>query len=132
MVVVEALGVALHVPLADDTRLVAVLLQYLRDEGLGGVDARTQTPLSVLVAVQARDEAGAARRRERVLDIGAREGHTLGRQTVDVGRGRQLRDGMTVCTDGLVGVVIGHDVDDVERLGLDGALRGAGGGGQCW
>ena len=58
---VEALGAALHVPLADDGRLVARVVQELGDKGLGGVNALVEGALPALVAVEACEQAGARR-----------------------------------------------------------------------
>ena len=128
---VETLGLALHVPLAHHGGRISPLPQQLREERFARVDARPQLPLAVLVAVKPRHEARAARRGERIFDIRPREEHPFGRESVDIGRRSEPRKRMTVSADGLVGVVVGHDVDDIERLALHDRLLHAGRRREC-
>jgi len=87
MIVVEALRVATHVPLAHNGCLIARLLQQFGEERARGVDALAQLTLTILMAVLTGHKAGARRRRERVLDEGTVEAHTTLGETVDI-RGR--------------------------------------------
>ena len=84
MIVVEALRVATHVPLAHNGCLIASLLQQFGEERARGVDALAQLALSILMAVLTGHKAGARRRRERVLDEGAVEAHATLCKAVDI------------------------------------------------
>ena len=96
MITIEALRLAHEVPLANHAGLVACLLEQFREEGARGVDAFEQHLLSVLMAVETRDEAGTAGRRQRVFDKRLVEAHALAGNAVDVGRGSEAADGVTI------------------------------------
>ena len=96
LVIIEPLRFALHVPFAYDGRLIPRLAKEFGEERLRGIDARTQLPLPVLVAVKSGHEACAAGRRERVLDKCLAEEHPFGRQPVEVRRRGELAQGMPV------------------------------------
>ena len=116
MITVEALRLAHEVPLANHARLVARLLQQFGEEGARGVNALEQHLLSVLMTVETCDETGTTGRRQRVFDKRLVEAHSLPGNTVDVGRRREPSYRMSVGRDGLVGMVVAHDVDDVGPL----------------
>lgn len=120
LVVVETLRHAPEMPFAKDCRLVSGLLQEFREGHLVGVESGrpAQFDLSVLVAVLARQQRGAAGRRDRIFDIGTREENAAGRKPVDVGGRSEFRHRTAVSADRLVRMVIAHDMDDVDRSGL--------------
>ena len=122
--IVEAGGQAFEVPLADDGRLVARLLEQLGHGLLGAVEhAGGVVREAVGVAVLARNHAGTAGAAQRVGHEAVGEAHTVGGDAVEVGR---LDVAAVVAAHHLRRVVVGHDVDDVVGLGLGLLLRGAG------
>ena len=116
VVVVEALGVATHVPLADDGSLVASLLQQLGEEGARCVDALAELSLSVLVAVESCHKTCARRCGKRVLHESLVETHSALCDAVDVGCRCKLAYGVAVGRDALEGMVVAHDVNNVWTL----------------
>ena len=116
MIVVEALRVATHVPLAHNGCLIASLLQQFGEERARGVDALAQLALSVLMTVLTGHKAGARRRRERVLDEGAVEAHATLSESVDIRSWCEFGECAAVCADALVGMVVAHDVNNVWML----------------
>ena len=116
MIIVEALRVASHVPLAHNGCLIASLLQQFGEKRARGVDALAQLALSVLMTVLTGHKAGARRRRERVLDEGAVEAHATLSESVDIRGWCEFGECATVCADALVGMVVAHDVNNVWML----------------
>ena len=114
---VKTLRLALHVPFADDGSLVAGIAQKLRNEGDGSVYSFSECTLAVLVAVESGHQAGAAGSRKGILDIGFVEPDPFTGKAVHVGRGSLAAERVAIGTEGLIGVVIRHDVDDVHPLG---------------
>ena len=122
--VVEARRQAFEVPLADDGRLIARLLEQLGHGLLGAVEhAGRVVREAVGVAVLARNHAGTAGTAQRVGHEAVGEAHAVGGNAVEVGR---LDVATVVATHHLRRVVVSHDVDDVVRLGLGLLLRRAG------
>ena len=115
--VVEAGGGGGQVPLADDGGLVAGLAQELGEGLLAAVEGAGVVGESVLVAVLAGEQAGPAGTADGVGHETLREDHARIGQAVDV---RGLYEPVAIGADGLVRVVVTHDVDDVERLALVG------------
>ena len=122
--IVEAGGQAFEVPLADDGRLVARLLEQLGHGLLGAVEhASSVVREAVGVAVLARKHAGTAGTAQRVSHEAVGEAHAVGGNAVEVGR---LDVATVVATHHLSRVVVGHDIDNVVGLDLGLLLRGAG------
>ena len=115
---VEAFWLAEHVPLAYHTCLIACLLQVFADEWCVLVYRTVQCPLPALVAVHASHQASTAGGAKRVLDVSSLEEHTALCKAVQVGRRSLLRELVSVSTDGLIAVVVAHDIDDVPALCL--------------
>ena len=78
----------------------------------------------VLVAVLAREDHGAARPADGVGAEGAPEDHALARQLVDAGRGVHARESPAVRPDGVGGVVVGEDKEDIGAFGGGGGADG--------
>ena len=121
---VETRRVAHQVPLAEDGRLVAGFLQELWKGGLRPVEAAVRVVGKAvqmgILSGQHRGPAGAA---DGVRHEAAVEAHAFLGDAVEVGRVEQLPR-ITVGADGLVGVVVREDEDDVGRLGCGGIGRG--------
>ena len=104
-----------EVPLADDRRLVAGLLEALRHEPFGGVqpvgrDGRNDGGLQAVAEGIAAGHQGRARRRAHRLDVELRELRAARGQRVDV---RRLDVRAAVEADILPAEIVGDDVDDV-------------------
>ena len=108
--VVEAGGVGDEVPLADHGGLVAGALEFLGDVIALGVERLFEGVDAVLVAVLAGEDGGAAGRADRVGAEAVGEAHAAVGDAVDV---RRLVDAAAVGGDGVGGVVVGHDEEDV-------------------
>ena len=122
--IVEAGRQAFEVPLADNGRLVARLLEQLGHGLLGAVEhAGRVVREAVGVAVLARNHAGTAGTTQRIGHKAVGEAHTIGGDAVEVGR---FDVALVIAAHHLRRVVVGHDVDDVVWLGLGLLLRGAG------
>jgi len=111
--VVEAGRLGLEVPLADDRRLVAGLLEQLGERLLRRVELDAVVDHPVRVAVLPRLDHRPARRADRVRHKTVMEDHPLGGQAVDLGRLVDLR---AVGADRVRGVVVGEDEEDVGPL----------------
>ena len=135
VVMIEALGFDAQVPFAEDRRQVA-----LGPEQFGEMHQRrihnavAERGLPVTMAVHAGQQGRPRRRRDRVFDERLAEKHPFARQPVDIGRRSQPRNRMPVGADGLISMVVGHDIDDIGPPGfpaarplLRGACRGNGG-----
>ena len=118
VICVEPLRFAQHVPLANHGRLIASLLQRLADEGSLFVDGTIQRALTALVAVHSRHETCAAGGAERVLDVCALEEHATLGQAVEIGCRSLPGERMSIGADGLIRVIVAHDIDDVPALGM--------------
>ena len=122
---VEADGVADEVPLADDGGLVASLLKELREGDLRAVEDGIRV---IVEPVQVRILAGQDDRTARTADgvghQGAIEAHAFLGEAIDV-RGLVKFSRVAVGTDGLIGVVIGEDENDVGLLGRSGRQKAA-------
>ena len=122
--IVEAGRQAFEVPLADNGRLVARLLEELGHGLLGAVEhAGRVVREAVGVAVLARNHAGTAGTTQRIGHKAVGEAHTIGGDAVEVGR---FDVALVIAAHHLRRMVVGHDVNDVVGLGLGLLLRGAG------
>ena len=122
---VEPARFAEHVPLPDDGGLVARLMEQFGHKGHRGIQDVAEHGLAVLVAVEAGHQAGAAGGGEGIFHIGPPEQDAFPGQAVQVG-GRCLPgERVSVCADGLVGVVVRHDIDDVQPSVGRGLVPGA-------
>ena len=123
--VLGLVGVAIHevvpeVPLADHGGLIARLSQQLRECGLGTVERGVRVIREAVdVIVGPREDCRAARPADRIRDEAAVEAHAFLGEPVDV-RGLDQLPLVAVGADGLVGVVVGIDEDDVRALGFGG------------
>ena len=113
--VVEAGGVGDEVPLADHGGLVAGALQFLGDVIALRVERLVEGVDAVLVAVLAGEDRGAAGRADGVGAEAVGEAHAAVGDAVDV---RRLVDAAAVGGDGVGGVIVGHDEEDVGRAAL--------------
>ena len=121
---VEAGRVADQVPLADDGRLVAGGVEQLGEGRLRAVEAAVGVVVeAVRVGVLAGQDRCAAGPADRVRHDAPVEPHPLPGQPIDVRRLDQPAR-VVVGADGLVGVVVAEDEDDVRRLVWSG-LRGS-------
>ena len=122
---IEAGGVADEVPLADDGGLVPGLLEKLREGELGAVEDGIRIIVEpVHVRILAGQDDGAAGSADGIGDEGAIETHAFLGDAVDVRRLVQLPR-VAVGADGLIGMVIGEDEDDVGLLGGSGGQESA-------
>ena len=81
--------VSVHMPLANHSGLIPGLLQDHRQCGFTfGVEFFTQSIHAMLVAVLARENAGTARRTQRICAHTVREHHAFSCQTVNMRRAR--------------------------------------------
>ena len=119
--VVEAGGFGNEVPLADHGGLVARALEFLGDVIALGVERLFEGVDAVLVAVLAGEDRGAAGRADGVGAEAVGEAHAAVGDAVDV---RRLIDAAAVGRDGMGGVIVGHDEENVGR----GPSLGEGGG----
>ncbi len=108
--VVEAGGIGDQVPLADHGGLIAGALQFLGDVVALGIERFVQRVDAVLVAVLAGEDRGAAGRADGVGAEAIGEAHAAVGDAVDV---RRLVDAAAVGGDGVGGVIVRHDVEDV-------------------
>ena len=121
---VEALRVGVQMPLADHGRLVAGVVQQLGEGLLRAVEGARVVREAVLVAVFARQDAGARGARDGVGHVAVLEEHAFAGQPVQIGG---LDQPVVVAAQGLAGVVVGHHDDDVglaRRLGRSAARQG--------
>lgn len=109
-IVVEAGGVGLEVPFADEGGLVTGLLEAFGEGDLGAVEGLLVGALAVGVAVESGEEGGARGGADGVSAEEVAHEHAFCGEAVDVGCGVS---GGAVGGDGLSGVVVGEDEDDV-------------------
>ena len=121
--VIEAGGIGHQVPLAEDRGLVAGGLEQFGKRDLRAVEAAVGVvEEAVGVAVLAGEDGGPRRPADGVGHEAPVEAHALLRDAIDVGRLDQLPR-IAIGADGLVGVVVGEDEDDVGPLGGEGRGR---------
>ena len=123
--IIEAAGGVDEVPFADDGRLVAGGLQILGDVGDGGVELVGEGLNAGQVGVEPGHDDAAAGGADGVGDEAVGKAHAAGGEAIDVGG---LIDLAAVGADGVGGVVVRHDEEDVGSAG--GRLGGKGGGGE--
>ena len=111
--VIEPGRVAAEVPFADHAGIVAGCLQILGDRWLRAVEL-VKHGRAVLVAVLAGQDRGAARRADRVNAEDPVKPHPVACQPVEVGR---LVDLTAVRANGVRGVVVGHNEENIGALG---------------
>src|SRR6185312_13633714 len=115
--VIEAGGITDKVPFADDSGLIAGFLQQLWEGGLRTVEAAVGVVVEAVgVRILAGDERGPARAADRIANHAAIEANSVLTDAIDIRRVEQLA-GVAVGTDGLVGVIVGEDDDDVGGRG---------------
>jgi len=110
---VESLRIAYEVPLANHRCLIAVLLKEFRESQLVAVEGGRVVDEPVGVAVLSGEHAGTARSADGVGHETVGKAHTFVADAVNV---RCVYVALVVGADGLIRVVIAHDVDDVHRL----------------
>ena len=115
--VVEALHHAGEVDLADHHGLVAVLLQDFLKLLLVMVEAVTVGVFAVHVTVLAGQQRGATGSADRVPHVATIEANAVAGDAIDVGGGVERLQASTVGSDGLVGVIVAEDPDDVGSAG---------------
>ena len=113
--VVEARRIARQVPFPHHAGLIAGFLQQFGEGLLAAVKGARVVGEPVLMTVLAREQAGSRRSRERVGHEALGKPHAMVGYPVDVGG---LSKSVVVSADGLVRMVVTHDVDDVHRLFL--------------
>ncbi len=122
---VEPGRIARQMEFADDAGLVTVGVKNFCDIVLPVVKrAPFVAHVAVRVRMLARENARAGRSGNGVRAVVAHEQRAVVRNAVDVRRRRELRNRMPVSGNRLHGVVVAHDVNDVERFSVRGnALR---------
>ena len=115
-VVVEVGGFDLEVPFADHGGVVSGFAEFDREHLFAGFDFAGEVVGTVDVVVLAGESTGAGGGADRVGAEGVFEEHALVGEAVDVGGGGDLGEAAAVGADGVGGVVVGHDVEDVGRL----------------
>ena len=114
-VLVKAFGGIAKVELAKHGRLVASLLKELGKGDVGGIEGEIVVDFTVEVGVLAGEDGGTAWRTDGVGHRGIGKAHAHLGYAVNVGG---LYQSIAVGRDGLVGMVIRHDKDDVGSLGV--------------
>ena len=113
-VLVKAFGGITEVEFAKHGRLVACLLKELGKGDVGGIEGKVVVDFTVEVGVLAGEDGGAAWRANGVGHRGIGKEHAHLCNAVDIGG---LDETIAVGRNGLVGMVIGHDKDDIGPLG---------------
>ena len=108
--IVEAYGVALEMPLADERRFIAGLAEQLRECPLRAVELFVVPLQAVQMAVLAGEDGRPARRADAVRTEAVRESHASRGEPIEVGR---RVNAAAVAAQGVCGVVVGHDEYDV-------------------
>ena len=112
--VIESRGIAHQVPFPDHRRLVSARLQQLRQCLLAAVeDAVLVVRETVGMTVLAGQQAGPGGSAQGICDKTVCEAGPFLGQTVDVGGPHEP---LVIRAYGLVGVVVTHDVNDIQRL----------------
>ena len=118
---VKALRVAYQMPFTNHGCLVAILLEKFREGQLVTVEGRRVVDEPVSMAVLSCEHASTARTTDRVGYKTISESYPFVAYTVNV---RCVDVALVVCTNGLIRVVVTHDVDDVHLLLSFGFLIG--------
>ena len=100
-------------PFTYDGRLVSCLLQQLGEGLLASVKRLRIVCEAVFMAVLACQQTSPARSAQRVGYKAVGETHAFGRNPVDV---RRLDKTAVVRTDGLIGMVVAHDIENIHGL----------------
>ena len=114
--VVITLGDSLEMVFAIEDGLVACLLEQLGEGLLVPVELVTVVAEAIEMAVFAAFDDGARGAADRVGAVAAVEDHALGGKVINVGCGVDGFQPSTVSTDGIGGVVICKDEDNVRSL----------------
>ena len=124
-VIIECGRLVLEVPFADHGRLVSRLLHLRREILSLGGEVAVEIEHAVGLRILAGDDAGPAGCADGVVAVDPVETHPVLGQGVDVGRGIQPGQAAAVSADGLGGMIIGHDEQDIgpHRLTLVAASR---------
>ena len=101
-------------PFANHGSLITCLLQEFGHGLLASVEIVAVVAKSVFMAVLTREHAGAAWSRNGVGHVAVAENKSFLSYFVNVGCGDSIPVG--IGTDSLTGMIVGHDVDDVERF----------------
>ena len=109
--------IRVKVVLSYKSRLIAVCLHILGQGGLALVKAGEFID-SIYVGVFAGPQHGSAWCANGVGNKGVCKTHTLASQTIEVRGWGNLSQSSTVGTDGVRGVIVGHDPEDVGRCCL--------------
>jgi hypothetical protein len=112
-------------PLPDHRGLVTRLPELHREKLLLGSDLAVEVENPISLGVLPGDDAGPGGRADRVVGERAGEAHPASRQRIDVGCRIEPGQAPPVGPDGLGGVVVGHDEQDVRASLLRG-VRGRG------
>ena len=110
---VEALRIAYQVPFTNHGCLVAIQLEKFRESQLVTVEGGRVVDESVGMAMLAGEHTSSARATDGVCHEAIGETYPLITDAVDV---RCVDVALVVRTDGLIRVVIAHDIDDVHLL----------------
>jgi hypothetical protein len=117
-------------PFANHGSLVTILLEKLRESQLVAIEGGRVVDEPVGMTVLAGEHAGTARSADGIGHEAIGESYTFIADTVDV-RGMDVP--LVIRTDGLIRMVITHDIDDVHFFGsfrfLVGLARRKGGNG---
>ena len=113
---VESRGIAHQMPLADQCRLVACLLQQLWKSLLRSVKGGGLVVIeTVEMCIFSREHSGPARPAEGAGDKAALEEHAILRQCVEIRSLDQL-SGVAICTDRRCGEIVAEDHNNVWPL----------------
>jgi len=123
--VVEAGGVGDQVPFPDDRSFIAGLPEELREGLLCAVETAVGViHITVQMGVLAGQDRGAGGAADGISAVGAAEQHAFVGNAVDIRRGRDLVEAVTVGGNCLQRVVVGEDEEDVRALGGPGDCHG--------
>ena len=116
---VKSFGGIAKVELAKHRRLIPCILKELGKGDVGGVEGKVVVDFTVEVGMLASEDGGATWRANRVGHRGIRKAHAHLCDAVNVGG---LDKAIAIGRDGLVGMVICHNKNDVGPCG--GRARG--------
>ena len=111
--IVESLWVTYEVPFTNHGSLVPILLEKFWESQLVAIESSGIVDESIGMAMLSGEHTGTARSTDGIGHKAVGKAHAFIPDTVDV---RCVDVTLVVSADGLVRVVIAHDVDDVHRL----------------
>ena len=116
MIGIEPFRLAKHVPLTNHTGLITSLLKVFTYERSILVNRTIERSLTALMTIHSGHQTGTTGCAERVFYISATEKHSSFSKTVKVWSWSLLAQLMSIRADGLIGMVVAHDIDDIPTL----------------